>query len=70
MFRELIRKKNQLSMEECIQVLNNQTRGVLSVQGEDGYPIRYRLTSITIAKDVLPSLSLYDESGMQWPQQK
>ena len=38
MFRELIRKKNQLSMEECIQVLNNQTRGVLSVQGEDGYP--------------------------------
>ena len=39
-------------------------------QGEDGYPIRYRLTSITIAEDVLPSLSLYDESGMQWPHQK
>ena len=39
-------------------------------QGEDGYPIRYRLTSITIAEVVLPSLSLYDESGMQWPHQK
>lgn len=38
MFRELIRKKNQLSMEDCIQVLNSQTRGVLSVQGDDGYP--------------------------------
>ena len=38
MFRELIRKKNQLSIEACVQVLNNQTRGVLSVQGEDGYP--------------------------------
>lgn len=38
MFRELIRKKQQLSIEDCIQVLNSQTRGVLSVQGDDGYP--------------------------------
>ena len=25
-------------MEDCVQVLNSQTRGVLSVQGDDGYP--------------------------------
>lgn len=35
MFRELLRKNKRLSTEECIQVLNSQTRGVLSVQGDD-----------------------------------
>lgn len=38
MFRELIRKNQQLSVDDCVRVLNMQTRGVLSVQGEDGYP--------------------------------
>jgi len=35
-------------------------------KGEDGYPIRYRLTNITISDDVLPTFSLYDQSGMEW----
>lgn len=38
MFRELLRKKQQLSIEECIDILNNETRGVLSVLGDDDYP--------------------------------
>ena len=38
MFRELIRKNKKLSMEECVHLLVTETRGVLSVQGEDGYP--------------------------------
>ena len=38
MFRELVRKKQQLSHEECIEILKNEMRGVLSVQGDDGYP--------------------------------
>lgn len=38
MFRELIRKNKQISMEECIQILNNGLRGVLSVLGDDDYP--------------------------------
>lgn len=38
MFRELQRKNKQISMGECIEVLNNETRGVLSVLGEDDYP--------------------------------
>jgi len=38
MFRELIRKKQQLPYEECIEILKNELRGVLSVQGDDGYP--------------------------------
>lgn len=38
MFRELIRKNKKLSMEECINILKNEKRGILSVNGDDGYP--------------------------------
>ncbi|MBO6054535.1 MAG: pyridoxamine 5'-phosphate oxidase family protein, partial [Oscillospiraceae bacterium] len=38
MFRELQRKKQQLPMEECIRILKEEPRGVLSVLGDDGYP--------------------------------
>ena len=38
MFRELIRKNKKLSIEDCICVLKNETRGVLSVIGDDDYP--------------------------------
>ncbi len=38
MFRELQRKKQKLSAEECIRILCEEKRGVLSVIGEDGYP--------------------------------
>ncbi len=38
MFRELQRKNKQISMEECIEILKKETRGVLSVIGEDDYP--------------------------------
>ena len=35
-------------------------------EGDDGYPIRYRLTNITISGDVIPFFSQYDQSGMVW----
>ena len=38
MFRELVRKNKQLTTEACIEVLKSETRGVLSVNGDDGYP--------------------------------
>ena len=38
MFRELIRKKKQLSLEACNYILRNERRGVLSVIGDNGYP--------------------------------
>ena len=38
MFRELVRKKKQISMEECIRILKSEPRGVLSVLGDDDYP--------------------------------
>lgn len=38
MFRELVRKHKQLSEQDCIQVLKTETRGVLSVIGDNEYP--------------------------------
>jgi len=38
MFRELSRKKQQLSHAECIEILKSEKRGILSVNGDDGYP--------------------------------
>ena len=38
MFRELSRKSKQLPREACIDLLKTETRGVLSVLGDEGYP--------------------------------
>ena len=38
MFRSLRRIKQQLTQEECISVLKNEVRGVLSVLGDNDYP--------------------------------
>lgn len=38
MFREMRRFKQQITNEECIEILKEEPRGVLSVLGDDGYP--------------------------------
>ena len=38
MFREMMRIKQQLPESECLEILKNEKRGVLSVLGDDGYP--------------------------------
>ncbi len=38
MFREMLRKKQELSAEECIRLLEAEPRGVLSVLGDGDYP--------------------------------
>lgn len=38
MFREITRKKQALSTEECIEILKSEPRGVLSLIGDEGYP--------------------------------
>ena len=37
MFREMRRFKQQVSAEECIEILKTTKRGVLSVIGDDSY---------------------------------
>ena len=38
MFRLMVSQRKQLPKEECISILRAQKRGVLSVNGDDGYP--------------------------------
>jgi len=38
MFRPMRRYKQQISEAECIRILQEEKRGVLSMHGEDGYP--------------------------------
>ena len=38
MFREMTRKHKAISREECVRILTEEKRGVLSVLGEGGYP--------------------------------
>ncbi len=38
MFREMRREKQALTKEQCIEMLIKETRGVMSVIGDDGYP--------------------------------
>ena len=38
MFREMLRKNQALTHKECVEILQNEPRGVLSVLGDDGYP--------------------------------
>ena len=38
MFRGMRRFKQQISDEECVRILKEQPRGVLSVIGDEGYP--------------------------------
>ena len=38
MFRKMMRIKQQLPQEECVEILKSELRGVLSVLGDDGYP--------------------------------
>ena len=38
MFREMVRKKQQLPREEALELLKNAPRGILSVLGDNGYP--------------------------------
>lgn len=46
MFREMRRKKQQLSDAECVEILKNNTSGVLAVCGDDGYPYAVPLSYV------------------------
>ncbi|MBQ8907047.1 MAG: pyridoxamine 5'-phosphate oxidase family protein [Clostridia bacterium] len=37
-FRQLTRQKKQISIEECKELLTKETRGILAVNGDGGYP--------------------------------
>lgn len=51
MFREMLRKKQQISREECIEILKEERRGVLSLIGDNGYPYGIPLNHYYQASD-------------------
>ena len=46
LFREMRRKKQQLTKAECIDILNRNTSGVLAVLGDEGYPYAVPLSYV------------------------
>ena len=48
MFREMRRKKQALSEEECIDILINEPRGVLAVLGDEDYPYAVPLSHVYV----------------------
>lgn len=46
MFRELRRKRQLLPPNECVQILETGTSGVLAVSGDDGYPYAVPLSYV------------------------
>lgn len=50
MFREMRRKKQQLTTEECVEILKQEPRGILSMLGDDGYPYGIPMTHCTVKK--------------------
>lgn len=61
MFRTMARKKQALPLEECLELLICQPRGVLSVLGDDGYPYGMPLNHWYCPEDG----RLYFHGGMQ-----
>lgn len=46
MFREMRRKNQVLSQEDCVAILNQGTSGVLAVLGDEGYPYAVPLSYV------------------------
>ena len=61
MFRELVRKNQALDEAECIRILKDEKRGVLSVLGDDEYPYGSPINHLYLEEDGC----LYFHGGMQ-----
>ena len=44
MFRKMRRFKQEISEEECIGILSSEPRGILSVNGDGGYPYAFPIS--------------------------
>ena len=51
MFRELTGKSKQIANEECLELLTKETRGILAVNGEHGYPYAMPMNHYYHAED-------------------
>ena len=73
MFRKMRRFKQQLTTEECEQILRDQKRGVLAVLGDEGYPYAVPMNYVydngciyfhsAVAGHKLESIRAYDKGS-------
>ena len=61
MFRNMVRFKQQIGEEECLRILKEEKRGVLSVLGDDGYPYGMPINHYYCEEDG----KIYFHGGMQ-----
>lgn len=61
MFREITRSQKALPREECLEILRNEKRGVLSLIGDNGYPYGMPLNHFYNDEDG----RIYFHSGME-----
>lgn len=61
MFREMLRKKQALSEADCIEILEREPRGVLSVLGDEDYPYGVPINHFYCKEDG----KIYFHSGMK-----
>lgn len=52
MFREMRRKKQALSTEECEQILKRNTAGVLAVDGDNNYPYAVPMSYVYVGSKI------------------
>ena len=60
MFRPMVRKKQQITEAECIEILKQEPRGVLAVLGDEAYPYALPIDHWYCEEDG----NLYFHSGM------
>ena len=48
MFRKMRRHRQQLSQEECVEILTNEPRGVLALLGDDDYPYAIPMSHVYV----------------------
>ena len=61
MFRKMLRFKQQIPETECIRILKEEPRGVLSVLGDDDYPYGMPINHFYCEEDG----KLYFHTGMK-----
>ena len=61
MFRKMVRFKQQIGEEECLRILKEEKRGVLSVLGDVGYPYGMPINHYYCEEDG----KIYFHGGMQ-----
>ena len=63
MFRDLTRKKQKLSLEECKEILKQEVRGVLAVNGVTVIH-RLCLSIFTLTRETINSIFTAERSGI------